>query len=53
MISDLTNTETGLTEIDEPVNGCWIRMQDPTQREILEITELRHPPGFYNAGAGY
>ena len=46
MISYLKNTEIGLTEIDEPVNGCWIRMQDPTQREILEIAELGIPHDF-------
>ncbi len=46
MITYLKNTETGLTQIDEPVVGCWIRVQDPNQREILEITELGIPQDF-------
>jgi magnesium transporter len=46
MITYFKNTETGLTQIDEPVNGCWIRVQDPNQREIFEITEFGIPQDF-------
>jgi len=46
LINYLKNTETGLTQIDEPVSGCWIRVQDPNQSEILEITGLGIPQDF-------
>jgi len=46
LITYLKNTETGLTQMDEPVAGCWIRVQDPNQREMLEITELGIPQDF-------
>lgn len=46
MITYFKNTESGLTQMDEPVNGCWIRVQDPSPREIIEITELGIPQDF-------
>jgi len=46
MITYLKNTETGLTELDAPSQGCWIRMQDPTQKEICEIADLGIPQDF-------
>jgi magnesium transporter len=34
VIAIYKNTETGLIKLDEPINGCWINVTDPTQQEL-------------------
>jgi magnesium transporter len=40
------STENGLLKIDEPVNGTWISVIDPTTEEIEQISELGVPQDF-------
>lgn len=40
------NEETGITRIEEPVDGCWINLIDPTTDEIDSIKALGVPADF-------
>jgi len=40
------NEETGITRIDNPVDGCWINLVDPTTDEIDSIKSLGVPADF-------
>ncbi len=40
------NEETGITQIEEPVDGCWINLIDPTTDEIDSIKALGVPADF-------
>lgn len=46
MITYYKNTDCGLVSLAEPVTGCWIRVQDPTPKEILDLVELGVPQDF-------
>ncbi len=37
------NERTGITVIDEPVEGCWVNVIDPTEKEITVIKNLGIP----------
>lgn len=40
------NEESGITQIDAPVDGCWINLIDPTTDEIDSIKALGIPSDF-------
>ena len=40
------NTENGLVHLNEPVNGSWIQVQDPTQRDLIDLAALDIPQDF-------
>ncbi len=40
------NEETGITRIEQPVDGCWINLIDPTTDEIDSIKALGVPSDF-------
>lgn len=39
MLTILKTTETGLTRLDHPTNGCWINVIDPTPEEVEQLGE--------------
>lgn len=40
------NEETGITQIEEPTDGCWINLIDPTTDEIDSIKAMGIPADF-------
>jgi len=46
MITIYKNSDSGLVQLSEPVNGCWIHLQDPDAKEILSLAELGIPTDF-------
>lgn len=40
------NERTGLVEIDEAIEGCWINAIDPTEKEKELISKLEIPPDY-------
>ncbi|HPH95088.1 MAG TPA: magnesium transporter CorA family protein [Anaerolineaceae bacterium] len=46
MISIYKNTELGLEELDNPVNGCWINIINPTSDEVDRVTAWGIPLDF-------
>jgi magnesium transporter len=46
MITIYKNTESGLSILTEPVQGCWIHLQDPTTQEIQTISDLGIPQDY-------
>lgn len=46
MISIYKNTELGLEELDNPVNGCWINVINPTSDEVDRVTAWGIPIDF-------
>jgi magnesium transporter len=43
MISYIRSNENGLVVLNEPSNGCWINVVDPTPQEITHLQELGVP----------
>jgi magnesium transporter len=39
MLTILKTTETGLTRLEHPTNGCWINVIDPTLEEVEQLGE--------------
>lgn len=46
MITIYKNSDAGLLCLEKPVNGCWIRVEDPTAKEIAGLVELGLPQDF-------
>lgn len=46
MITIHKTSETGLIQIPEPVNGCWINAIDPSPEEIAQIQALGAPHDY-------
>ncbi len=46
MITYHKSTEAGLIKIDDPVNGSWISVIDPTTEEIEQVAALGVPQDF-------
>jgi magnesium transporter len=46
VITIYKNSETGLARLEEPVNGCWIRVEDPSPKEIASLVEAGIPQDF-------
>ncbi len=46
MITIYKNTESGLSILTEPVQGCWIHLEDPTPQEIQTISDLGIPQDY-------
>jgi magnesium transporter len=40
------NEKTGIVEIEEPVEGCWINIIDPDEHEIEKMTAMGIPADF-------
>jgi magnesium transporter len=39
MLTILKNSERGLVTLDEPIEGCWLRVVEPTQGELGQLEE--------------
>lgn len=46
MITIYKKTESGLSILTEPVQGCWIHVEDPTPEEIQSISDLGIPQDY-------
>ncbi len=46
MISMHKNTEQGLVTLNEPINGCWINITNPTSEEINWLVSQRIPQDY-------
>ncbi len=46
MIAFYKNTDNGIEMVDEPVNGCWINVVDPTNEEITQLEGLGVPRDY-------
>ncbi len=46
MIAFYKNTDIGIEMINEPVNGCWINVVDPTNEEITQLEGLGVPRDY-------
>ncbi len=44
MITIYKNNETGLVTLEQPVNGCWINVLDPSPEEITQLQEMLGVP---------
>ena len=46
MITIFKNDEHGLSTLAEPVNGCWIRVIDPTPDELTQLQGMGFPMDY-------
>ena len=46
MITFFKNDERGLSTLAEPVNGCWIRVIDPTPDELTRLQGMGFPMDY-------
>ena len=46
MITIFKNDERGLSTLAEPVNGCWIRVIDPTPDELTRLQGMGFPMDY-------
>jgi magnesium transporter len=46
MITIIKNTENGLSNLNEPVEGCWINVIDPTPEEQTWLADLGFPHDY-------
>ena len=46
MITIYKNNEQGLMTLNEPIDGCWINVINPTHEEIIRLHDLGIPPDY-------